>query len=254
MILLRVFFGGLFMIGIESIRLLSNKKNYESIIRVLYCLDAIISNVSVHAETWRKIGDKEIMILKHFIDYQLNDNVQKIFDSYIYDTWNCFILHKREICMNLSYVFHQNSNKKMINLLMQGLEIEDRANPKNQPREVHDLTNLFRKELLQIFKYATKMIFGLSQYQSTISDEVDTYKISLWSLLSLIKQTSLKTIILVLGGKEQYYQLVQIYPISLELKAKYSTFGYKISNLIQKQEWNGPNHVQTIQCIIEKLI
>ena len=75
------------------------------------------------------------------------------------------------------------------------------------------MTNLFKKELLEIFKYATKMVFDIRRPAAK-------QQISLYSLLSIIKQSSLNEIILHFGME---------YDITIALKEKFNQANYTMS-------------------------
>ena len=94
---------------------------------------------------------------------------------------------------------------------------------------------IFNKELFNVFKYTKKITLNLWDYH--YEDEDDEYKerlysISLWSLLSVIRETSLEEIILELGEQKYYNKLLSIYPISFELKRAYNDANYNISDLV----------------------
>ena len=101
------------------------------------------------------------------------------------------------------------ANKKMINLIMHPLH---RDNNKI-PRDKGDMTNLFKLELLQIFEYAKKMVFDFME-------TAGKFRISLYSLLSIIRQSSLDEITL---------RFRIGYAITTELKELYSEANYDIS-------------------------
>ena len=221
----RLFCGGLFMIGIESIRLISSNKNFEAITQTLYCFDAILSNAEVAEEVWKKIGSSEVNILRHLISNYLNNNndYKKIVDSYIYNTFHAFITNKKEIKIKIWRMQYSEVNKEMIDLIMNPLESDY---PRiASPRSSFSNINLFKKELLQIFKYAKKIIF----YTDT------QYRICLYSLASIISGSSLDQIILELGEQRFYDDYIsKQYVITSSLRSKYNDINYNISDLIQE--------------------
>jgi len=94
-------------------------------------------------------------------------------------------------------------------------------------------TNLFKRELLDIFKFTKKITLRL------YTGSYIRYRISLWSLLSMIRKSSLEQIILELGKQSDYDDLLLIYPISSELKSAYNEANYNLSDLIQGTGMDG---------------
>ena len=84
-----------------------------------------------------------------------------------------------------------------------------------------DMTNLFKRELIDVFKYVK--IFS---FKTDI-----LYTISLLSLLSIIKNSSLNKIILELGAISVLHKVENVYIISSDLKERFNLAGYDISDL-----------------------
>ena len=225
------------MIGIESIRLISSNKNFEAITQTLYCFDAILSNADIDPEIWSKIVSSEVNILRHLISNYLNNNndYKKIVDSYIYNTFHAFITNKKEIKIDINEMVYSSVNKEMIDLIMNPLEKdkEEIASPRSSFSNI----NLFKKDLLQIFKYAKKIIFYTRH----------RYRICLYSLASIISGSSLDQIILELGDQDFYNDYIsKQYVITSSLRSKYNDINYNISDLIQESGQN----TERVWCII----
>lgn len=105
-----------------------------------------------------------------------------------------------------------------------------------EPRDVGDMTNLFWKELLEIFGHATNIVLESSC-------DRDIFRISLESLLSIIEGSSVNQITLILGY--DYNKLRSLYDITFELKEKFKKMNYIISDLITNTGWKN-NYVQSI--------
>ena len=91
------------------------------------------------------------------------------YDHYVYSTWNCFISNKDHIYIDLAAAV-SCSNDVVRDLVMHAVDISEMI---TGPRASGDMTNLFKKEVLQVFN--PKMI--------TITED-RPFRISLWSLLS----------------------------------------------------------------------
>ena len=191
------------MIGISTIRLIQSNKNFKTIITALYCLDQIISGDYMSEESWNGINKEHINILMHFIGFvsSLDDNDNQKYDNYIYQTVNCFIQNKRQININLYKINKDFVNSKIRDLMMHSLEEEDEDKKDFvlSSRDVFDPTNLFKRELLDIFKFTKKITLRLYHEYRKLKYR---YRISLWSLLSMIRKSSLEQIILELGKQK----------------------------------------------------
>ena len=74
------------------------------------------------------------------------------------------------------------------------------------------------------------------------------WRISLLSLLRIIRGSSLDEIVLQLGEQNEYEKVSKICPLSSTLKEKYNEAGYKISDMIQN---TGIKH-KYVWCVISK--
>jgi len=124
LLLFRVFIGGLWMIGIQTIRLIESNKNFKTIITALYCLDMMISGEHISRESWKGVNKEHVNILVHLIDFvsSLDDNDNQKYHNYIYQTVNCFIQNKRQINIDLDELNEDFVNSKIRDLIMHSLE------------------------------------------------------------------------------------------------------------------------------------
>ena len=236
----RLFFGGGHMVGIESITLLEGHFNFANITKLLFCFDIILSGGFAEAQIWSEIQQKHVKILKHLIDLQLKDegnaNKKKL-HSYIYDTFNALIRNKEEIHISTGQIMAQEANQEMIDMILHPIEREAKnvESVTDNPRGRGDMSNLFKKDLLRIFKYTPKIVMVLDPY----------YKISLWSLLSVIEQSSLQEIVLQIGEQHYYDKLMKIYPVTTELRERYSEANYNIGFIQNTGPWQS-----YVNCVI----
>ena len=198
--------GGYHAIGIQSIRIIESAKNFGSIVRALCMLDNILSNTAMI-----DIKQEDIDVLKHLINHY-NENDDKIIDDYIYDTFDCFVKNKQEIYIRM-FNLNQKVYSSIRSIFWHPLEMGWW-----KARSKEDKTNLFKKELFQIFKFTKKLTLNYNNY----------YQISLWSLLSIIKTTSLEQIILKKGFED--------YIFSSDLRKEYIESGYEIISGTSKDD------------------
>ena len=182
--------GGYYPIGIQSIRIIESAKNYESVIRALGFLDNFLSDTIIEDSITEQTKQNYRNILLHLIANYLKESNHKITDHYIYDTFACFCKNKQELYVDLF---------KLKSGLFSGIQ-----------GVFFGFDYLFEIELFQVFKFAKKITL----------DWARQYRISLLSLLSIIKRTSLQKIILLNGFQD--------YEIASDLAEKYGESGYEI--------------------------
>ena len=137
-----------------------------------------------------KINNNDIIIIQNLMNDFLGKPTTETFDDYIYSTFKCFAQHKKQIVLDL----HQLNNwadKKMTDLIMYPLDkVNLHKGEKEKKRDICDFVNLFRSEILRIFKN-TKTVIIIS----TERDGWWSYSLSLSLLLSIIEPTSLNKVI-----------------------------------------------------------
>lgn len=211
----------MFMVGVVSIRLIQSRENFETATIALYYLDALLSDCFLEDQHWKLFDSKHVKIIK-----QLMDKRCKEYDihPYICNTFDCFVRSKAEIYIDL---YEMDKNNKFVveirNMIMHPLRYQNlyKDNPEGGD---YDLNNLFKSKLLNVFKYTKKLIINAAKGGKS-------YVISLIALLSLIKESSLQHITIILGYKDYLDKLNKLYVISEEMKQKYRNAGYSISNL-----------------------
>ena len=211
----RLFMGGYYRIHIISVRLISNSKNYESVMKSLSCLDAMMSG-GIDSNYWKSITDSHIQIIKHLMESHGETEKKHLLDQYIYQTFDCFIRSKHEIEVNALSLSNKKANKKMVNLMMHPMERREYGEYKG--RDKYEMTNLIKREFLSVFTSINKIFLDM-RYNT----------ISLYSLLRVIEGLPLETVIVQLGYQYEYDKFKEIYLISTELEEKYNTANFDIS-------------------------
>eukprot|EP01083_Nonionella_stella_P007447 21530_1 len=149
----RLFFGGLWAIKIESIRIRSTKQNFKIIIHCLVYLDTFLSGGKMYD---MEVTEDEVFILECLMNGFLNPNeTEKRFDDYIYSTFDVFTRSKKQIVLDLGQLRHNardNASKKLLNLLMNPLDKRDVEKEEEVKRECDDLSNLWEPQIFEIFK------------------------------------------------------------------------------------------------------
>merc|ERR1711933_192872 len=131
-----------------------------------------------------KISDDDVRMMRNL----LNNIVGETFDEYIYSTFQCFCRHKKQIILALDEL-NKWEDKRMIDLMMHSFD--HRAAHKEKKRDIGDLSNMFRKEILSPFENIKKVTI-----MATGIGGISSYSLSLSVLLSFIDSiTSLNQVI-----------------------------------------------------------
>ena len=201
----RLFMGGFYPMGVESVRLIRSNKNFEEIMTALSCLDMMMST-EIYPGFWKKIKQKHVKIVKHLFSKSAAENQ---FDEYIYETFECFIRSKQQIIVNVPDLNLEEVNDEMRKLMMHRIEPDEKAKSGRNgygPRRGEDMTNLIKKEFLNTFKYVKKIQFN-------ICDHYNLYRIGLGSLLKIMNGTQIQEVILQVGKTEMdHFASSKVYP------------------------------------------
>ena len=167
--------------------------------------------------------------------------------DYAYTTWKCFVNNKDHICINLfsqEGYWNRHGHQMIIDLVMHDIDADEGIfgySISDEPRASEDMTNIFKREILQVFKPKTITITSLY-----------AYRISLWSLLSVIKNYMVDEIILEIGqlwnnleNVSNYDKVIAAHPITSELRDAYNSANYTISDFKKN------DHKDRTECIIQ---
>eukprot|EP01084_Bolivina_argentea_P261715 442403_1 len=123
-------------------------------------------------------------MLDSLMKWKLGQNAHKKYPQYIYDTFDCFSKHKKQIRLYFHHL-NQMKNKDMISLVMHDIE------ESTKERERLDTTNLFRKTILDIFENVQSIRIicwnSMARYG---------YSFSLLRLLTLIESYGIQQVII----------------------------------------------------------
>eukprot|EP01083_Nonionella_stella_P046156 123573_1 len=183
----RLFFGGLWPIQIQSIRIRSTKQNFAMFIRCLHYLDTLVTGGEMY-DMEAATGD-DVFIIESLMNDLLNTKeTKKQFDDYIHSTFDAFTRSKKQIVLNLDQL-NEYANKKVLDLFLNTLDQRDVRKEEEMKRECDDLRNLWKPQIFEIFKNV-KSVVVMTTYDSV------SYSISMDALLSLIKLASLDNVTL----------------------------------------------------------
>eukprot|EP01084_Bolivina_argentea_P306808 530231_1 len=183
----RIYFGGHWPINIKSVRIKSKKLNFENCIGVLYYFDAMLTGARKGSVRQINISNKEKKLLLHLWKRSLGhieEQQQQKYAKYIYDTFKCFRNHKKQI--NLGLASLKTMNEEFRNLIMYNIEGGPSGNQRFKKREFTDKTNLFRKEVLEVFQNVKTVIFRFNY----------DYSLSMLDLLELIESSEVEQVII----------------------------------------------------------
>eukprot|EP01083_Nonionella_stella_P197028 724654_1 len=122
----RLFFGGVWPIQIQSIRIRSTKQNFGTIIRCLQYLDTMVTGGNMVG--MKKVTKDDVFIIDCLINGILNQDghvTEKRFDDYVHSTFDAFRSGKKQIVLNLFQLNRSNVNKKVTDLFMNTLDRRD---------------------------------------------------------------------------------------------------------------------------------
>eukprot|EP01084_Bolivina_argentea_P266660 452360_1 len=149
----RLFFGGMWMIRVETIIRVDTKQNFIHVFKPLFCFDSIINGSDMDGNKLLKTLNKnDIILLKHLVNYSLDKTFDIRYDKYIYQTWKTFTQHKKIIIINSYMLVNYKFPKEILSLLMYDL-VESKEG------KICGNTNIFQPLILSLFPNIEKIIF-----------------------------------------------------------------------------------------------
>eukprot|EP01084_Bolivina_argentea_P084136 152252_1 len=177
----RLFIGGQYPIAVTSVKV--GNENFEDFIRVYYILDTGLSGGFQYMSNFGLSNSELNMINVIIMDVM---GIKKSnYNEYAVQTFNLMRYAKKQIVLSLEPI---NRDESVKHLMMD--KMEKRNHQEEKMRQHNDNTNLFRKDLLQIFPNVETLTISTTSAVGRTS-----YSISLMSLLSLIKTSALQKVI-----------------------------------------------------------
>merc|ERR1712228_555751 len=124
---------------------LQTKQNFESFIKPLYYLDAMITAKNFTFSNF-KPGKNAKGVLKHLFKWKMGQNPEPKMDNYLYETFEAFIRNKEQIMIDLANL--NLAKESMYKLIMHSIKHGA------QSKDESDKTNLIRYELASILQKA----------------------------------------------------------------------------------------------------
>ena len=188
-----------------------------------------------------KISDDDVIIIGNLLNNFFGKPRTETFDEYIYSTFQCFCQHKNQIILDL-YQLDKNADKRMTDLIMNSSDKVNLYHNEEKKRVFGDLSNMFRTELLGMFKNVKTMIMI-----TTSSDGQYSYSFSLSVLLSLTDSISFldKVIVkaVIYGSNKDNNWIYSLWSSSSEIiKQEYDAKNYTISIKETKNTYYGRRH------------
>lgn len=219
--------------NITSIRIIETGTNYQEIIEAFTLFDNIITsgeyvNLSVINENmpesyWKRL----IVIMDHF----LNVESEKIFDSFIYDTWRLFLKKKIEIKINMAELDDHQQNHidaSFLNVIFNGAGFKKYEYNEQVNEEIDyfiipsDDTNIIKFDIFP----------NLQEINITFAQDNDEYwPFSLSQLLLILRQTKVEKVKIktnILLGVDLKSWIKWLWHNNSSLIAQYQNEGYSI--------------------------
>eukprot|EP01084_Bolivina_argentea_P297767 513044_1 len=214
-----LFFGGQYYIKLENIIMINMQSDTDlkKYVSVLGDLDVMLTGGYVK----NMQNDSDLMILKELFSYKLGKKTTQLMgNDYIHETFSAFAKRKRQIVLDLDHL-STAKNKNFIGLVMH--KMSEGADVKLD----HDVSNLFRPELLLIFNNVKTITI-----KTTDSYGRYCFALSMIGLLSLIESKSLDQIIIqaVTYKKDKYNWIESLWNVNKEIITnKYNIKNYNIN-------------------------
>merc|ERR1712228_122903 len=171
----RLFIGGFWRIRVQSIRLLQTKQNFESFIKPLYYLDAMLTANDNMFDL--KPGNNAKRVIEHFFKWKKGQNPQPKMDKYLYETFEAFIRNKEHIMINLWNLSH--AKESMYKLIMHSIE------GGKELKDDTDKTNLIRNEIAAIFQKAKTVHIIAGYYSFSLIGFLSVLQTSKWQKVTI---------------------------------------------------------------------
>ena len=168
-------------LNISSIILQSTSSNLESLIGPLTILDNILSE-NVNIDNIIFDNSKAVSVLSYLFSSILSGK-EYVGNKYIWNTFNTFIMSKKDIFVRIAKLDKYCLNKNLLALIFSDLIKND--DDDNRAMIINKNQNLVKPEILKIFKNVTYLRIHCKKYP-----------LSLESLLSLINGTQIKTVVI----------------------------------------------------------
>ena len=184
----RVFTGAFMPIKVVSVRIIGTRRNYESIFKSLFLLDAIVSDGEFNH--WAKANDEDIKLIRKLCDLDLLGAANV--DKYIKDLISSYIRRRKKIIINVYGL--RNIASKLDGLVFDGDLERHKTGDRNWQKSKQYTTlgydkfnyesNSIHSSIISLLPYASEVII-----KTTCGDDY-SFPFSLSKLLSAIANIS----------------------------------------------------------------
>ena len=172
---------------INSIRLMETSLNLRKVISAITAFDFMISEGAIPPKTY--FHGK---MLSSLFNYILNDKLDKKWNKYILKTFKLFITNKKEIYIDLRklHTYNEKDDGTLVSLIVNELKTFSGYEDYMMNMENNENVNILTPQLLNIFDNINDVYIDTQD----IFDENKNYIFSLAELLSVIADTTVKTV------------------------------------------------------------
>ena len=210
----RLFYGGLWRIRVESVRVVKGWKNYQAFFNAMWQFDAMISGDYMGPPKINKATstDKDIMtsLIEHKLKGKINMNEE--FDQYVLDTFDAYCYNKKTVILFLfkfGICWFKGLEKLLFHSLKKDADIDNKSK-----------INLVNDKIFIIFKQLETV---------RINTEKEDYPFSLTALLSVWTSTGSRSKIVITARHRNKYSNGRswIYEAFCSMKSKINEKKYK---------------------------
>ena len=183
-------------LNISSVRIIKTASNYGSVSEAITAFDACISGQTKirNNDASQKYG----VVIAKLIEAELTGNYDGI-DDYIIKTFHAFTEGRKKIEIKIPDLVDAINDKKLLNNVIVDPEMIEFKNGETEfiRRSEMDNTNLLNPKLVKLFRNCEEIKMWMNKYK-----ENNIYTFSLMALLSIIQDSLIRRLELVIWWKE----------------------------------------------------
>ena len=196
----RLFFRTNRRLSIVSIRIMEDASNLEKVIEPISFLDECLTDP--HTLTVKK-SKSHYNTLRKLFDITLGNDSSIDTNKYILGTFRCFIRNKTRLYINfenLKKAFKDNEDDSFLDLFLFKMnEVKEWNESKFERRDESDYSNLIKPDIFKVFTNIEEITIDIMGDSEYIVDghfwEYGFYTLSLIALLSIMKETNVRLVI-----------------------------------------------------------
>eukprot|EP01083_Nonionella_stella_P112894 332571_1 len=178
-----LFMGGHYRIQIESVRTISNPRNFEVFFSALCKF-----NLMFNGDHSNELSRKEKVIICRLIEWILEGKDAGKIDPYVLDTFQAFVQEKAHIVFNYPHI-HAFNDAVLNNIIFHPMRMTEEVKPTNTEN-----INIFKKDLFRIFKNVNNIElyttapngYPGSEYALSLSALLNEFEMKQWKQLKQV--------------------------------------------------------------------